>query len=77
MPKLPVIGGNKLAKALLKAGFVKIRQESSHVSLWRERDNKHITIPVHRSTPLGKGLLGKILKDVGLSVDELRKFLGK
>ena len=47
MPKLPVIGGDKLVKALLKVGFVKIRQESSHVSLWREQDNKHITIPVH------------------------------
>lgn len=75
MPKLPVIGGDKLVKTLLKVGFVKIRQESSHVSLWRERDNKHITIPVHRGVPLGKGLLGRILKDVGLSVDELRKLL--
>lgn len=73
MPKLPVIGGDKLVKALLKVGFVKIRQESSHVSLWREQDNKHITIPVHRGTLLGKGLLNRILKDVGLSVDELRK----
>ena len=75
MPKLPVIGGNKLVKALLKVGFVKIRQESSHVSLWRERDNQHITIPVHRSTPLGRGLLSRILKDVGLSVNGLRGLL--
>lgn len=75
MPKLPVIGGDKLVKALLKVGFEKIRQESSHVSLWREQDNKHITIPVHRGKTLGKGLLIRILKDVGLSVDELRKLL--
>lgn len=75
MPKLPVIGGDKLGKALLKVGFEEIRQESSHVSLWREQDNKHITIPVHRGKMLGKGLLSRILKDVGLSVDELRKLL--
>lgn len=75
MPKLPVIGGDKLVKALLKVGFEEIRQESSHVSLWREQDNKHITIPVHRGTPLGKGLLSRILKDIGLPIDELRKLL--
>lgn len=75
MPKLPAIGGDKLVKALLKVGFEKIRQESSHVSLWREQDNKHITIPVHHGKMLGKGLLSRILKDVGLPVDELRKLL--
>jgi len=75
VPKLPVIGGDKLVKALLKVGFEEIRQESSHVSLWREQDNKHITIPVHRGTPLGKGLLSRILKDIGLPIDELRKLL--
>ena len=75
MPKLPVITGEKLAKVLCKKGFIKIRQESSHVSLWREQDNKHITIPMHGGTPLGKGLLSRILKDIGLPIDELRKLL--
>lgn len=62
-------------KALLRVGFVKIRQESSHVSLWRERDNLHITIPVHVGRALGRGLLSRVLKDVGLSVEGLRKLL--
>ena len=75
MPKLPIITGDQLVKALLQVDFVQIRRESSHVSLWRERDNQHITIPVHRGKVLGKGLLSRILKDIGLSAGGLRKLL--
>ena len=75
MPKLPAITGDQLVKALLQVGFVQIRQERSHVSLWRERDNQHITVPVHRGKMIGKGLLNRILKDIGLTVDDLKKLL--
>lgn len=75
MPKLPAITGDQLIKALLQVGFLQIRRESSHVSLWRERDNQHITVPVHRGKTLGKGLLSRILKDIGLPADDLRKLL--
>lgn len=75
MPKLPAITGDQLVKVLLRVGFAQIRRESSHVSLWREQDNQHITIPVHRGKMLGKGLLSRILKDIGLAVDDLRKLL--
>ncbi|MFH0905402.1 MAG: type II toxin-antitoxin system HicA family toxin [bacterium] len=75
MPRIPITAGDKLVKALLKVGFEQIRRESSHVSLWREHDNLHITIPVHIGRTLGKGLLSRVLKDVGLSVEGLRKLL--
>ena len=72
---MPVITGGQLVKVLLQVGFVQIRQESSHVSLWREQDNQHVTIPVHRGKTLGKGILSRIMKDANLSVDNLRKLL--
>lgn len=76
MPKLPVITGMRLVRVLSKKlDFVEIRRESSHVSLWRERDNIHVTIPVHQGKELGKGLLSKILKDVGVTADDLRNLL--
>lgn len=75
MPRLPIVTGDKLVKILLKVGFEQIRRESSHVSLWRERDNLHITVPVHVGRAIGKGLLSRILKDIGLSVEGLRKLL--
>ena len=33
MPKLPVLSGEELIKLLFKAGFHKVRQKESHVSL--------------------------------------------
>jgi len=42
MPKLPVLSGEELIKALEKAGFKKVRQKGSHISLQtchKEREN--------------------------------------
>jgi len=33
MPKLPVLSGEELLKLLIKAGFRRVRQKGSHVSL--------------------------------------------
>jgi predicted RNA binding protein YcfA (HicA-like mRNA interferase family) len=33
MPKLPVLSGEELIKALEKAGFKKVRQKGSHISM--------------------------------------------
>lgn len=71
MKKMPVVSGEKLIKALRRYGFGVERQKGSHVRLKYKTLDKTIklTIPLH--APLKKGTLNRILKDAGISVEQL------
>lgn len=71
MPKLPALTPKELIRALERAGFVRWRQKGSHLTLYRERDRKALTIPVHFGKTVPKGTLHAILKQAGLSIDDL------
>jgi len=75
MPKLPVISGKELIRALKKAGFVEVRHRGSHVSLQKITAEKNFktVVPLHKE--LAKGTLLDILQQAGLSKDELIEFL--
>ena len=70
--KIPSTTANKLIKFFLKQGFVKNRQAGSHLTL-KHSDGKFVTIPVHTGKDIGKGLLKKIIKDGGYSIDEFNR----
>jgi predicted RNA binding protein YcfA (HicA-like mRNA interferase family) len=73
--KLPAISGRELIKILAKAGYVPVRQRGSHIRLEHTTDpeRKKITVPDH--PVIGKGLIHKILRDAGLTLDEFIKIL--
>lgn len=73
MPKLPVLSGEELIKALEKTGFKKVRQKGSHVSL-KKGEYKTI-VPMHDE--LARGTLLGILKQSGLSREDFQKLLKK
>lgn len=75
MKNLPVISGKNLIMALRKYGFFVERQKGSHVRLKYKTIKKTIklTVPLHDS--LKKGTLNRILKDAGISVEELRSLM--
>ncbi len=73
MAKLPVLSGDELIRALKKTGFQVVRQKGSHVSL--EKANWKTVVPLHHE--LGKGTLLGILKQCGLSRNDLEILLGK
>lgn len=68
MGHLPQVKPAKLIRIIQRKGFVIIRQGGSHVIL-KHSDNRFTSIPNHRKT-IGKGLLGKILKDTKITVEE-------
>ncbi len=68
-PRLPQITASELISFLRKNGFIPVRQKGSHVTLWSEERGTAVTVPVHASCDLGRGLLVRILKDAGFSVD--------
>ena len=75
MPKLPVISGKDLIRALKQAGFVEVRQKGSHVSLQKVSATKifKTVVPLHKE--LAKGTLLDILHQTGLSKDDLIELL--
>ena len=75
MPKLPVISGKELVRALKKAGFVEVRRKGSHVSFQKVTAEKTFktVVPLHRE--LAKGTLLDILHQTGLNKNELIELL--
>lgn len=69
MPKLPVLSGAEVIKALERLGFEQVRQRGSHVVM--RRGTLGTAVPLHR--PVKIGTLAGILRQAGVTVDE---FLG-
>ena len=66
MPKLPVLSGAEIVRALEKLGFEQVRQRGSHVVL--RRGGSGTVVPLHR--PVKIGTLAGILRQAGVSQDE-------
>ena len=58
------MNGKELLKLAKKTGWEEVRIEGSHHIM--RKDGKEISIPVHGSKSIKKGLLNQILKDMGL-----------
>lgn len=70
MPKLPGVNHLEAIRALEKAGFRVVRQ-GKHVVL--SNGQRILTIPRH--DPVNAITMGGIVKDAGLTVEQLREFL--
>ncbi|NOZ78436.1 MAG: addiction module toxin, HicA family [Acidobacteria bacterium] len=74
MSRLPSVSGREVVAALRKAGFEKDRQKGSHIILRQVASpHRRLTVPDHRE--LGKGLLRSIIREAGLTVEELLALL--
>ncbi len=73
MSGLPRISGRECIKALSKAGFYVRRQEGSHMILRRDEPLTQVVVPDHKE--LDRGTLRAIIRQAGLSVDELVRLL--
>lgn len=75
MAKLPSISGERLVRALKRAGFVELRQKGSHVSLEKRTAEKVYRTVVPQHPTLAKGTLADILKQAGLTTEQLLQLL--
>jgi len=71
MGRLPVLSGRELVSILKKNGFEVVRQKGSHVSL--KKSDFRTVIPLHNE--LAKGTLLAILRQTGMTKDELEKLI--
>ena len=74
MPKLPVVSGIKVVKALAKIGYYVDHQTGSHFILRQEEEpHRRVTVPKHKE--ISRGTLRAIIREVGLTREEFIKLL--
>jgi predicted RNA binding protein YcfA (HicA-like mRNA interferase family) len=71
MPSPPLVSGKEAVRALQRLGFVFIRQKGSHAILRRVTSDgaRGCVVPMH--SEIQPGTLRGILKQAGVSVEEL------
>jgi predicted RNA binding protein YcfA (HicA-like mRNA interferase family) len=74
VPELPAVPGQRVVRALEKAGFARARITGSHY-IMRHPDGRGTTVPVHQGRDVARGTLRSILADTRLSIEELRELL--
>ena len=74
MPKLPVVSGIKIVKALSKVGYEINHQTGSHMILrHKEEPHRRLTVPNHDE--IAKGTLLAIIRQSGLTKEEFMDLL--
>jgi predicted RNA binding protein YcfA (HicA-like mRNA interferase family) len=72
--KLPVASGSEVVRALERAGFVQVSRKGSHCKLRHHERRLTVIVPLHRQV-LPRGTLASILRQAGISGDDLRRLL--
>ena len=74
MPKLPIISGIEIVKALSKLGYEIDHQTGSHMILRQNKEPyRRLTVPNHHE--IAKGTLRAIIRQAGLIPEEFIKLL--
>ena len=71
--KPPLLSGNEVIRAFLRAGYIKTGQRGSHVKLFNPALQITLIIPNHRE--VDRWTLKGIIKDADMSVEEFVKLL--
>jgi predicted RNA binding protein YcfA (HicA-like mRNA interferase family) len=74
MPKLPSFTPQKIIKILERKGFILDRIKGSHYIYYQPEIKRRVIVPLHK-TDLPKGTFFEILRQAGISKEELIDFL--
>lgn len=69
---MPSATARELQSVARKLGFSRIRQTGSH-ERWNHTDGRAVTIPLHAGREIGPPLFFKILRQLGISLDEFQQ----
>lgn len=73
MSRLPALKSHEVTRALLKAGFIEVRQKGSHKIF--KKDTRRVIVPFHKGMDIKKGTLAAIIESTGLTFDEFLALL--
>jgi len=69
---MPSATAGEFQKAARQLGFSKTRQTGSH-ERWNHPDGRGVTIPLHGGREMGPPLFFRILRQLGVSLEEFQK----
>ena len=69
---MPSATAREFQRAANALGFVRRRQTGSH-ERWTHADGRSVTIPLHGGQDIGPPLFYKILRQLGVSLEEFEK----
>lgn len=75
MPKLPVVKDKELVRVLEKLGFEKHRNSGTSHVVMKHTDGRRTTVSMHAGKDIPNGTLLAILRDIGISKDDLVELL--
>jgi predicted RNA binding protein YcfA (HicA-like mRNA interferase family) len=73
MPFLPVVSGREAVRAFEQVGWEVKRRRGSHIILTKQGSWASLSIPDHKE--LDRGLLRKLIRHSGLTVEEFIELL--
>jgi predicted RNA binding protein YcfA (HicA-like mRNA interferase family) len=74
--RLPIVSGQRVVRALTRAGFVTDRIVGSHHVLKHPGDpTRAVTVPCHAGRDLKPGTIRGIIRQAGLTVEEFNELL--
>lgn len=76
MGKLPRVTAGEMIKILQKIGFSLTRQSGSH-RIYKNAEGKRVTVPFHSGKILHPKVLQSILRDIGLTEEDLKRLLNE
>jgi len=74
-PLVPLLRPGELIAVLEKLGFRRTRKSPGGHLRFGHADGRKTTVPFHSGKTIGRGLLRKILSDIGLSASDLKRYL--
>ena len=72
MSKVPELSHQRIVRALERAGFV-VRRQGKHISMYSAE--RHVVATIPRHDPVKRSTLARILKEIGMTVEQLRELL--
>jgi predicted RNA binding protein YcfA (HicA-like mRNA interferase family) len=76
LSKLKLVKAREMEKLLFGLGFEKVRQKGSH-AFYRHPDGRTTTVPHHKARILARPLIGEILREIELTIEDYNKHLEK
>jgi predicted RNA binding protein YcfA (HicA-like mRNA interferase family) len=74
MAKLPRLTAREICSVLEKLDFTIVRQSGSHI-IYKNVEGKRATVPFHAAKILHPKILKSILRDAGLTAEDLARLL--
>ncbi|MDP3710817.1 MAG: type II toxin-antitoxin system HicA family toxin [bacterium] len=74
MSRDPRVTSKQIIKVVKRLGFVLSRQSGSH-EIYKNSENKRVTIPIHGAKILHPKIVISIIRDAGITKDELKELL--